>query len=274
MKAKWKNFCANSKLSRERWRVDIAFDFREEIAAGLAPREIAASFSEAIPYRVAIAIGFTILYVVLDRSVVFFQMWEGISAWYPPAGLALALLVGLDLAYAPLLLIAGMIAACVNYPLSAFSVGILGRQLRRRDRIHGRRLHFAPSPRKHRFPFPQGCESVCDGGAGGFILCCGHRFGSLRLGWNASASRLSQSSIELVGRRCSCADLPDAVSAHSFHSLAAAASFSERSGIFTNWFGAIHSSGERLSLSPAQLKVARKAPASFFHCGLCSVGTW
>ena len=82
-----------------------------------------ASFSEAIPYRLAIAIGFTILYVALDRSVVFFQMWQGISAWYPPAGLALALLVGLDLAYAPLLLIAGMIAAGVNYPLPAYSPG-------------------------------------------------------------------------------------------------------------------------------------------------------
>lgn len=76
-----------------------------------------------MPCRLAIAIGFTAIYVVLDRSVVFFQMWEGISAWYPPAGLALALLLGLDLAYAPLLLIAGMIAACVNYPLSTFSVG-------------------------------------------------------------------------------------------------------------------------------------------------------
>jgi PAS domain S-box-containing protein len=82
-----------------------------------------ALFTEAMQYRLAIAIGFTILYVVLDRSAVFFQMWEGISAWYPPAGLALALLAGLDLAYAPLLLITGMIAASVNYPLSAFSAG-------------------------------------------------------------------------------------------------------------------------------------------------------
>jgi PAS domain S-box-containing protein len=64
-----------------------------------------------------------LLYVVLDRSVVFFQMWEGISAWYPPAGLALALLVGLDLGYAPLLLIAGMIAAIANYPVQTFSWG-------------------------------------------------------------------------------------------------------------------------------------------------------
>jgi integral membrane sensor domain MASE1 len=85
--------------------------------------KFSASFREAIRYRLAIAFGFVVLFVVLDRSVVFFQMWEGISAWYPPAGLALALLVGLDLAYAPLLLVAGMLAAVVNYPLSIFSLG-------------------------------------------------------------------------------------------------------------------------------------------------------
>jgi PAS domain S-box-containing protein len=78
---------------------------------------------ENIKCRLAIAAGFIILYVVLDRSATYFQMWDGISAWYPPAGLSLALLVGLDLTYAPLLLVAGMLAAVVNYPLSAFSMG-------------------------------------------------------------------------------------------------------------------------------------------------------
>src|SRR5271154_3241045 len=81
------------------------------------------AFRQTLLSRLAIAAGFVLLYVVLDRSVVFFQMWGGISAWYPPAGLALALLVGIDIAYAPLLLVAGMIAAIVNYPLSAFSWG-------------------------------------------------------------------------------------------------------------------------------------------------------
>ncbi len=208
-------------------------------------------FREAIPYRLEIAIGFTVLYVVLDRSVVFFQMWEGISAWYPPAGLALALLLGLDLAYAPLLLIAGMSAACVNYPLSAFSAGFWAVNFVVAIGYTVRCLHDAPSTCEHFFPFPSRCESVCDGGVGSFILCRGHRFGSLRLGWNASTSRLSQSSIELVGRRCSRADLSHAVSAHSFHSLASATSFSERFGIFTTWFAAIHSSRERLSRYPS-----------------------
>jgi PAS domain S-box-containing protein len=73
-------------------------------------------------WRVGIGTGFVVLYVLLDRSAVFFQMWEGISAWYPPAGLALALLVGVDISYAPLLLVAGMAAAYVNYPLSPLSL--------------------------------------------------------------------------------------------------------------------------------------------------------
>jgi PAS domain S-box-containing protein len=72
--------------------------------------------------RVVIGVGFVLIYVLLDRSAVYFQLWQGISAWYPPAGLALALLVGLDISYAPLLLVAGMLAAFVNYPLSPFSL--------------------------------------------------------------------------------------------------------------------------------------------------------
>ena len=48
-----------------------------------------------------------VIYVLLDRSTVYFQMWSGISAWYPPVGLSLALLIGLGTRYVPLLLIGG-----------------------------------------------------------------------------------------------------------------------------------------------------------------------
>ena len=85
--------------------------------------ELSASSRASRLWRVGIAVGFILLYVLLDRSAVYFQMWEGISAWYPPAGLAMALLIGLDISYAPLLLIAGMVAAIFNYPLSSFSLG-------------------------------------------------------------------------------------------------------------------------------------------------------
>lgn len=36
-----------------------------------------------------------VVYILLDRSAVFLQIWPNISAWYPPVGLALALLIGL-----------------------------------------------------------------------------------------------------------------------------------------------------------------------------------
>ncbi|MGH9746560.1 MAG: ATP-binding protein [Candidatus Acidiferrales bacterium] len=89
----------------------------------LSGREQPTSSRGSLLWRAGIGGGFILLYALLDRSAVFFQMWEGISAWYPPAGLGLALLLGLDLSYAPLLLIAGVVAATINYPLSAFSLG-------------------------------------------------------------------------------------------------------------------------------------------------------
>lgn len=67
------------------------------------------------PWRIGSGIVFVLVYVLLDRMTVFFQMWSGISAWYPPVGLALGMLVGMGLGYAPLMLLAGVIAGIVNY---------------------------------------------------------------------------------------------------------------------------------------------------------------
>jgi PAS domain S-box-containing protein len=55
------------------------------------------------------------VYVLLDRSTVFFQMWQGISAWYPPTGLALAVFFGLDMSFVPLAFLGGIISGFVNY---------------------------------------------------------------------------------------------------------------------------------------------------------------
>jgi len=74
-------------------------------------------------WRLGIGAGFILFYVLLDRTTVYFQLWQGISAWYPPVGLVLAMLVGIDLSYAPLLLVAGAIASAVNYHISPFSAG-------------------------------------------------------------------------------------------------------------------------------------------------------
>jgi PAS domain S-box-containing protein len=49
-------------------------------------------------------------------------MWQGVSAWYPPVGLEVAVLTGLGMAYAPLMVVAGLIASIVNYHESPFSL--------------------------------------------------------------------------------------------------------------------------------------------------------
>jgi len=72
--------------------------------------------------RLAVRLLFVVVYVALDRSAVYFQIWSGISAWYPPAGLALALLMDLGMSFVPWYLLAGCLAGVINYhhPLTAY----------------------------------------------------------------------------------------------------------------------------------------------------------
>ena len=86
--------------------------------------EKAARFFRALrnPWRVGSGIILVALYILLDRMTVFFQMWQGVSAWYPPVGLEVAVLTGLGMAYAPLMVVAGLIASIVNYHESPFSL--------------------------------------------------------------------------------------------------------------------------------------------------------
>ena len=72
--------------------------------------------------QVSIGVGFIALYVLLDRATGWFQSQNGVSAWYPPVGLAMAVLAGLDVAYAPLMLAAGFLADVVNDPRSSVSL--------------------------------------------------------------------------------------------------------------------------------------------------------
>ena len=65
------------------------------------------------------------LYILGDRSTVFFQIWPGVSAWYPPAGLTFAVLIGFGPGYLPVLLIAECISSIVNYHLPVFSYSFL-----------------------------------------------------------------------------------------------------------------------------------------------------
>lgn len=79
--------------------------------------------------RSLFAISFVLLYVALDRATVPFQMWIGISAWYPPTGLSFAALLGFGWEVAPLVLVGALLSSWFNYhqsPLSfAFILGNL-----------------------------------------------------------------------------------------------------------------------------------------------------
>jgi PAS domain S-box-containing protein len=64
---------------------------------------------------------FVIAYIALDRTSVYFQIWTGISAWYPPAGLALAFLAAFGLSYVPWMVLASVIAGILDYRLQLAS---------------------------------------------------------------------------------------------------------------------------------------------------------
>ena len=79
--------------------------------------------------RFCVALVFVLLYVLLDRSSTYFQIWAGISAWYPPAGLALAMLIGFGNAYVPLVMLSGLISSVVNYHQQVFTFNFIGANL-------------------------------------------------------------------------------------------------------------------------------------------------
>lgn len=75
--------------------------------------------------RYLLCVIFVIVYLATDRSTVFLQMWSGISAWYPPTGIALAVLLGLGMRYAPLYILTGLLAGKVNYHQNVFTYNFL-----------------------------------------------------------------------------------------------------------------------------------------------------
>lgn len=79
--------------------------------------------------RVCVAVVFVALYVLLDRSTVFFQMWTGVSAWYPPSGFSFAMLIGFGSGYIPLVMLGGVISALTNYHQSLLSFNTIGANL-------------------------------------------------------------------------------------------------------------------------------------------------
>ena len=56
-----------------------------------------------------------VVFGLLDRTTVYLQIWPSISAWYPPVGLMVALLVGIGPEILPVILVAGYGAGYFNY---------------------------------------------------------------------------------------------------------------------------------------------------------------
>jgi hypothetical protein len=75
--------------------------------------------------RYLISVLLIVVYVLADRSTVFLQIWSSICAWYPPAGIALTVLIGLGARYAPVLVVAGLIAGKLNYHTATWSYTFL-----------------------------------------------------------------------------------------------------------------------------------------------------
>ena len=75
--------------------------------------------------RLAFGLVFIIIYGLLDRTTVYLQIWPGISAWYPPVGLSVALLVGLGPAIIPVIVASGYLAGYLNYHQSVTSLPFL-----------------------------------------------------------------------------------------------------------------------------------------------------
>jgi PAS domain S-box-containing protein len=75
--------------------------------------------------QLLVAVCFVAAHVLLDRSTISFQIWTEISAWYPPTGLAFAVLIGFGPRYALPILIATDIASIVNYHLPVYSFSFL-----------------------------------------------------------------------------------------------------------------------------------------------------
>jgi PAS domain S-box-containing protein len=69
------------------------------------------------PWRVILGIAFVALHLLLDRATVVSHSWIGTEVWYPPAGLELALLMGLGISYAPLVFVSGFLTSVINYHL-------------------------------------------------------------------------------------------------------------------------------------------------------------
>jgi diguanylate cyclase (GGDEF)-like protein/PAS domain S-box-containing protein len=85
--------------------------------ANVSGAAVAASNSESrrIIGHASLSLAFLVIYILLDRPDVIFISAKGLTAWYPPAGLAMALLLGVSPWYAPLVWLSSVVAGRLIY---------------------------------------------------------------------------------------------------------------------------------------------------------------
>jgi hypothetical protein len=64
-----------------------------------------------------------LVYILLDRSAVFLQIWPNISAWYPPVGFVL--LMGLGPEILPVLVRSSHLSGIINYHQGFADTGLV-----------------------------------------------------------------------------------------------------------------------------------------------------
>jgi diguanylate cyclase (GGDEF)-like protein/PAS domain S-box-containing protein len=79
---------------------------KDSITGGDTP----ASGSPKVIGHLALSLAFFVIYILLDRPDVILTSDKGLTAWYPPAGLAMALLLGISPRYAPLVWLSSIVA--------------------------------------------------------------------------------------------------------------------------------------------------------------------
>lgn len=135
--------------------------------------------------RFVIAVVFVLLYILLDRSTVYFGIWYGVSAWYPPTALSVAVMVSLGSLYAIPMLVADLLSAFLNYhvaptsirlwlgvPSSVIIYTIASRRIRA---LLGPRLAFRSPRDVFRFIFIAVVSSGAAAGMGTAVWCAAGR---------------------------------------------------------------------------------------------------
>jgi PAS domain S-box-containing protein len=71
--------------------------------------------------KLAVGLAYIALFLILDRFSLYYTLWRSVSAWYPAAGLSIALLLGVGLEYAPAVAVAYVVGGFFDWSWNSYS---------------------------------------------------------------------------------------------------------------------------------------------------------